>query len=363
MPAPTTRRFVTGALLLLEACSHAPAADKTPPPPAASIQAIYATDVSEASSEINPRLLRRFQAIDSAAESARYPRTPAKIALGRLLFYEKRLSKNNDLSCNGCHDLQQFGVDRKATSTGIDGHHGSRNAPTVYNAAGSFSQFWDGRSSDVEEQAKGPILNPLEMGMSSAEEVVARLEAIPAYDRAFREAFPGEAHPMSYDNVGGAIGAFERGLMTPGRWDRYLAGDKAALTRPEKEGLKLFLNSGCMVCHTGPLLGGSMFERVGVVEPWPNQSDTGRMMVTHASADRMMFKVPTLRNVEKTGPYFHDGSAATLEDAVHTMGKHQLGLDFTSAEVGSIVIWLKSLTGELPADYASEAAVASVTAR
>jgi cytochrome c peroxidase len=363
MLAPTTRRLLTGAVLVLEGCSRAPAADRAPPPPAASIPASEASDVGEASSEINPRLLRRFQAIDSAAESAQHARTPAKIALGRRLFYEKRLSKNDDLSCDSCHDLQQFGVDSKATSTGIDGHHGSRNAPTVYNAAGSFSQFWDGRSSDVEEQSKGPILNALEMGMSSAEEVVGRLQAIPAYTRAFREAFPGEAHPISYDNIGGAIGAFERGLMTPGRWDRYLAGDKAALTRPEKEGLKLFLNSGCMVCHTGPLLGGSMFERVGVVEPWPNQSDTGRMMVTHASADRMMFKVPTLRNVEKTSPYFHDGSVATLEDAVYTMGKHQLGLDLTGAEVGSIVTWLKSLTGELPADYASETAVATVTTR
>ena len=367
MLSRNTRVYLASAILLLNGCNRAPTADNEAPPAAPPLvapapSALVAPEATEASSEINPRLLRRFQPLEATAESAHNPRTLAKIALGRRLFHEKRISAKNDLSCNSCHDLQRSGVDGQASSIGFEGQRGDRNAPTVLNAAASFTQFWDGRSADVEEQAKGPILNPGEMGMKNGEEVVTRLKALPGYPAAFHEAFPAEADPIRYDNVGKAIGAFERGLMTPGRWDRFLAGDRAALTRPEKEGLKTFLNSGCMVCHTGPLLGGSMFERVGVVEPWPNQKDTGRMMVTHATADRMMFKVPTLRNVEKTAPYFHDGSVATLEAAVRAMGKHQLGLDLTPAEVGSMVVWLKSLTGEVPSSYPTLEPLAS-TAR
>jgi cytochrome c peroxidase len=151
--------------------------------------------------------------------------------------------------------------------------------------------------------------------------------------------------------VGRAIGAFERKLVTPGRWDKFLMGDKNALTAAEKDGFKTFTDIGCMVCHTGALLGGSMFERLGAVEPWPNQNDRGRHDVTKADGDSMMFKVPTLRNIEKTAPYFHDASATTLEEAVRMMGKHQLGLELSASEIASIITWLKSLTGEIPHDY------------
>jgi cytochrome c peroxidase len=332
--------------LLLGGCARGPAADSGTPDAAPAT-----VTTAEVSSEINPRLLRRFQPISPVFESARTPLTPERIALGRRLFHEPRLSRTKTLSCNGCHDLDRFGVDEQPTSLGIDGQRGTRNAPSVYNAAGAFTQFWDGRAASIEDQAKAPILNPLEMGMATPEAVVARLKAIPDYEAPFRAAFPDEADPIRYRNVGVAIGAFERGLMTPGRWDRFLDGDTGALTRPEKDGLKVFLNAGCMVCHTGPLVGGSMFQRIGIMEPWPNQRDTGRMMVTHAEQDRMMFKVPSLRNVEKTGPYFHDGSVARLEDAVHEMGTHQLGLDLTSAEVASIVTWLRALTGDVPLEY------------
>lgn len=206
-------------------------------------------------------------------------------------------------------------------------------SPTVYNAAGHLTQFWDGRASNVEEQAKGPIINPVEMAMTNGDEVVRMLRGIPGYVDAFANAFPGEPSAMSYDNLGHAIGAFERGLVTPGRWDSYLEGNSKALTSEEVEGLKVFTNVGCMVCHTGEFLGGGSCQRAGAVEPWPNQSDEGRFGVTKDPADRMMFKVPSLRNVARTGPYFHDGSAKTLGQAVRMMGKHQLGLELSEPEI------------------------------
>jgi cytochrome c peroxidase len=299
---------------------------------------------------INPRLLRRFQPLEKPS-APRSQAERARVDLGRALFYDARLSKAGSVSCNSCHVLASYGVDHEPTSTGHAGQHGQRNAPTVYNASGFFVQFWDGRAPSVEEQAKGPILNPVEMAMGSAADVERTLRGIPEYVAAFRTAFPDAREPVTLDNTGQAIGAFERGLVTPSRWDDYLRGDTNALTNPEKKGLKTFLDSGCMVCHTGRYLGGSMFERVGAVEPWPNQTDQGRSVVTGRSEDAMMFKVPTLRNIAKTAPYFHDGSAATLGEAVGRMGRHQLGIELSPTEVGSIVTWLDSLTGELPIDY------------
>lgn len=299
--------------------------------------------------EFNPRLLRRFKPVRETLSEA--PIDAAQVALGRMLYFDKRLSKNGSQACNTCHPLDQWGSDGKVTSPGHDGTLGSRNSPTVYHAAGYFAQFWDGRAIDVEEQAKGPILNPVEMGMKDAAEVEKLLRGIPGYVAAFRQAFPKDAQPVTYDNLGRAIGAFERGLVTPSRWDAYLKGDKSALSAAEVEGLRVFTNVGCMVCHTGEFLGGSMYEKVGAVEPWPNQKDSGRFGVTKDERDRMVFKVPTLRNIAKTGPYFHDGSATTLPEAVQLMGRHQLGLELSEDEVASITTWLNSLTGQLPRDY------------
>ncbi|HEY3595845.1 MAG TPA: cytochrome c peroxidase, partial [Polyangiaceae bacterium] len=171
------------------------------------------------------------------------------------------------------------------------------------------------------------------------------------YAKLFAAAFPGQADSITFDNIGRAIGAFERGLSTPSRWDQNLDGDGKALTPAEIEGLRVFTNVGCMVCHTGQFLGANSYQRVGAVEPWPNQSDQGRYALTKIETDRMSFKVPSLRNVEKTAPYFHDGSAKTLEDAVRMMGRYQLGLELSDAEVTSVVAWLKCLTGEIPRDY------------
>jgi cytochrome c peroxidase len=303
---------------------------------------------------VNPRLLRRFEPLRDRIESKENPLTESKVELGRMLFFEKRLSKKHDLSCNSCHVLSKYGVDGEVTSPGHKGQRGARNSPTVYNAAGFFAQFWDGRAETVEAQATGPILNPVEMALPNAETGVKVLKSMPEYVSAFQRAFPDDKDPVTFDNVGRAIGAFERKLTTPSRWDDYLRGNETALTEPEVEGLRVFTNVGCMVCHTGEFVGGAMYQKVGVVDAWPNQKDQGRFEVTKQEVDRMMFKVPTLRNVAKTAPYFHDGSVATLDAAVRTMGRHQLGLNLSDREVSAIVAWLGSLTGKLPEEYIKE---------
>ena len=304
-----------------------------------------------ASEAFNPRLLRRFAPVRSVLSDNPASVTDERVTLGRMLFFDKRLSKGQQISCNSCHALDRYGVDGQRTSTGHRGQKGARNAPTVYNAAAHTVQFWDGRAPDVETQAKGPILERIEMAMPSAQAVERVIKSIPGYGEPFKQAFPGEQNPVTFDNVARAIAAFERRLTTPSRWDRYLSGDKQALTASEVDGLKLFTNIGCMVCHTGEVLGGNSYQRVGAVEPWPSQKDAGRYEVTKLETDRMLFKVPGLRNIAKTAPYFHDGSAQTLPDAVKMMGRHQLGLDLQKREVDAIVTWLNSLTGDLPTAY------------
>jgi len=306
--------------------------------------------------EFNPRLLRRFKPVrDHLGTEAGL--NAAQVDLGRKLYFDKRLSKNGTQACNSCHPLDRWGSDGQSTSPGAEGTLGTRNSPTVYHAAGYFAQFWDGRALNVEEQAKGPLTNPVEMGLKDGAQVERIIKGIEGYKPLFAAAFPGEIQPITYDNVGKAIGMFERGLVTPSRWDKYLKGDKSALTAQEVEGLRVFTNVGCMVCHTGEFVGGTMYEKVGAVEPWPNQKDEGRFAVTKDERDRMVFKVPTLRNIEKTAPYFHDGSAKNLREAVQMMGRHQLGLELGEEEVTSITTWLASLTGELPADYIKEPAL------
>lgn len=277
--------------------------------------------------------------------------TDAKVALGRQLFYETLLSDGHDVSCNSCHALNGWGADGRRVSLGHDGRAGTRNAPTVYNAAGHFAQFWDGRAIDVEAQAKGPILNPIEMGMPDSAAVLKHLRDSKAYVEAFRAAFPGDAQPVTYDNVGHAIGAFERRLVTPSRWDRFLAGDSAVLTPTERQGLQTFIAVGCVQCHNGAYVGGGLFQKAGLVAPWFSQADSGRYQVTKDAKDVFVFKVPSLRNIEKTGPYFHDGSVAGLEEAVRLMARHQLGKELTPTQVTSIVTWLATLSGEIPVDY------------
>lgn len=274
------------------------------------------------------------------------------IDLGRMLYYEKRLSKDGSISCNSCHNLQTYGVDGEPTSLGVGGQRGGRNSPTVYNAALHIAQFWDGRSPHVEDQASGPMLNPVEMAMDTTQ-VEERLKAIPGYRKLFASAFPDSENPVTIDNAAKAIAAFERGLVTPGAFDKFLAGDAGALTHDQLDGYKLFVDVGCASCHNGAALGGGQYQKLGVKKPYET-ADLGRYEVTHKEQDKMKFKVPGLRNIAETGPYFHDGSVKTLPEGISLMAEHQLGKTLTNEEVVKIEAFLKSLTGEIDQKYVAE---------
>jgi len=270
-----------------------------------------------------------------------------------MLYYDPRLSKNHDISCNSCHLLDAYGVDGQPTSPGHRGQRGDRNSPTVYNAAIHVAQFWDGREPDVEAQAKGPVLNPIEMAAPSADSVVALLASIPGYVDAFSAAFPDQAEALSYDNMARAIGVFERNLLTPGSFDAFMEGDLAALEPAALRGLETFLAVGCNSCHVGPAVGGSLYRKIGFIFPYETE-DKGRENVTGEAIDRHVFKVPSLRNIARTGPYFHDGSISDLSEVVRLMGYHQLGLTLTDEQISEIVSFLGALTGEIDTDYVAK---------
>jgi cytochrome c peroxidase len=350
MTLPHELVFVVSAALLgasLAACNREPTRQPVEKQPSAASKPQTLAEVS-----IGPAALGMFAALPAAVASPETPITEEKVRLGRMLYHDVRLSIDQDISCNSCHDLAKFGVDGKPVSEGHKQAKGSRNSPTVYNAAGHFAQFWDARAATVEEQAKGPVLEPDEMGMPNADYVIKLLKSIPGYLQAFQQAFPDQKDPVTYDNVGEAIGAFERKLVTPARWDRLLEGKPDALTREEKRGFLAFVDAGCATCHSGPYVGGTMLQRLGAVKPWPNQKDLGRYQVTRQEAEKMAFKVPGLRNVEHTAPYFHDASSSQLPDAVKKMAEHQLGKGLTDEQTGLIVTWLGSLTGKVPEELA-----------
>jgi cytochrome c peroxidase len=345
---PATLLVVAGAAVL-GACETSPSLRQDSPPSASTSTIAEAhIDLTEEVSEIDPRLLRRYAPLRASFHKESGPAYELRVALGGKLFRDPRLSRGGDISCNGCHDLADYGVDHRPVSRGHRGQLGRRNAPTVYNAAGLFAQFWDGRAEDLEIQAMMPMLSENEMAMPSPFAVVAAVREVPEYRELFKRAFPQDALPVTFVHVAEAIAAFERGLRTPSRWDRYLSGDRSALSQDELRGFRIFSQVGCVDCHTGEMLGGSSFHRTGHVKPWPNQTDQGRYEITKDDKDRMMFRVPSLRNVETTSPYFHDGSAATLEQAVSLMGVHQLGYELSKPEVEGIVAWLRSLTGDVP---------------
>ena len=290
-----------------------------------------------------------FGALPAEASNPDNVVTPAKVELGRILYYDPRLSKNHDVSCNSCHLLDRGGVDGQPTSTGHREQRGGRNAPTVYNAALHIAQFWDGRAADVEEQAKGPVLNPIEMAMPSEEAVVAVLESIPDYASLFAVAFPGEDKAITYDNMARAIGAFERMLLTPSPFDAFIAGEDDALSDEQLAGFDAFVSAGCIACHQGVAIGGSLYQKLGVIKPYPTE-DPGRAEITGNDADRQVFKVPSLRNIAKTGPYLHDGSIQQLDEMIWIMAEYQLGIPVDDAQLSAIQAFLESLTGEVDAE-------------
>jgi cytochrome c peroxidase len=337
-----TRIAAAACVLVLSACEQQPA----PPRAAKKVEA----PAVPRGIEIDSAKLALFGALPDTAETKANPATADKVALGRILYYDARLSKNQDLSCNSCHDLDKYGADGKDFS---DGHRRvklGRNSPTLYNAALGFVQFWDGRSESLEDAIKAILIDEAVMAGPAEQRTLDTLKSMPAYVEAFKKAFPDDAESITLDNTAKALGAFTRKLMTPSKWDKLLKGDNTALTDDEKKGFLKFVEVGCPNCHVGALVGGTMYQKLGKEKPWPNQKDKGRSAVTKSASDDMMFRVPGLRNIEHTAPYFHDASGKTLEESVKTMANHQLAKDLGDDDVKSIATWLRTLSGAPPAD-------------
>lgn len=314
--------------------------------------------VSKEDRELLERAKSFFSPLPKIADNPENKVTPEKVKLGKMLYFDPRLSKSGFISCNSCHNISTYGVDNLPTSIGHKWQIGPRNAPTTLNAALHIAQFWDGREKDVEAQAKGPIINPKEKASPSPEFVVDRIKSIPEYVELFKKAFPEEKGAITYDNITKAIAAFERTLITPSRFDKFLQGDTKALTKEEKEGLKLFIDVGCITCHRGPAVGGEMYQKFGLVKPYyevikysdPSKIDKGRYEITKNEGDMYVFKVPSLRNVSRTYPYFHDGSVWDLKEAVSIMAEIQLGRKLEPDQIDKIVSFLKALDGDIPED-------------
>lgn len=273
-----------------------------------------------------------------------------KVTLGKVLYHDTRLSADNSISCASCHSLTTGGVDRRVSSVGIHNQIGGINAPTVFNAVYNKLQFWDGRADNLQEQAGGPPFNPVEMGSESWEQIIDKLRQDPAVVAMFDEVYDGE---INGNTITDAIAEFEKTLITPNsRFDQYLLGNVDILSSEEKRGLALFNKYNCQTCHAGEAMGGGSFETMGMKADYfadrgkgITEADLGRYNVTGKEEDKYKFKVPTLRNIELTSPYFHDGQADTLEKAIYDMGKYQVGIEISDEEVRAIKAFLKTLTG------------------
>lgn len=304
-----------------------------------SLLALGATTLLAAETSLKDEPIKPIEAV--------IPKDPKMVELGKKLYFDPRLSKSGFISCNSCHNLSMGGTDNLPTSIGDHWHQGPINAPTVLNSSMNIAQFWDGRAKDLKEQAGGPIANPGEMAFTH-DLAIHVLDSIPQYKEEFKTVFSKDA--IDIDMVKTAIAAFEETLVTPdAKFDQWLKGDDKALDEKALAGYKLFKDSGCVACHNGAAVGGASFQKMGVVEPYKTDNKAeGVAGLTKKDEDRFKFKVPTLRNVEMTYPYFHDGAAKTLEQAVATMGQLQLGKKFTDEEVSKIVAFLKTLTGKQP---------------
>lgn len=303
-----------------------------------------------------------FKALpDKAPEPADNPSTKQKLELGKMLFFDPRLSKDGTVSCNSCHNVMFHGGDGRPVGVGVHGQRGGRGSPTVWNSAFQTVQFWDGRAATLEEQAMGPLVNDVEMGMGSHAYVVERLNKIPGYMASFKAAFPKDKEPITINNVAKAIAVYERTLITPNApFDKYMKGNKKAMTPQQIRGMKLVDEIGCTACHTGVNFSGEEKMGVGNYKPFPQvpgskfdkmyelTKDLGRYEVTKNPEDKNHWRVPTWRNVAITAPYFHNGQVKTLDEAVRVMAKTQLDADLTDTQVEDIVAFLNALTGEFP---------------
>jgi cytochrome c peroxidase len=298
---------------------------------------------------------------DAAPTPVGNPSTPAKVELGKMLYFDPRFSSTGTVSCFSCHNVMEGGDDHRPVSIGVHGEKGGRNAPTVFNAAFQSVQFWDGRAATLEDQAKGPVINPVEMGMPDLSAVIARIRAIPGYAPYFDAAF-GSGDNVTMDNAARAIAAYERSLITPNSpYDKYVGGDTTAISPAAQRGMQRFADVGCTACHSGPAFSGPslptgtgffmkfpMFSDAVLVEQFDLTADPGRFAITGADADRGMWRVPTLRNLVYTAPYFHNGAVKTLPDAVRVMAKLQLDKQLSDDEVAEITAFLETLTGDFP---------------
>jgi cytochrome c peroxidase len=292
------------------------------------------------------------------APVAKDPVQAARAELGRRLFFENRVSMDGNVSCSHCHLPEKQASDGLPKAIGVFGKENPRNAPTIFNAALNFKQHWRGDRESLEEQAEKSLLGPASFGNPDQATAMGKLKAIPGYGEAFAKAFPEDKDPINSKNWGSAIAAFERTLLTPSKFDAFLAGDASALSPQELASLRKFIDTGCVACHNGPGIGGNSFQKFGVtVDYWKETGaqapDKGRADVTKNDADLYVFKVPSLRNVALTAPYFHDGSAAELTQAVKIMGKVQLGKTLSREDAAEIVTFLGALTGAVPANYAA----------
>lgn len=316
-----------------------------------------------AAQEPEPTLLemarQTFQPLPPTLATAEFPTPAARVALGRKLFFDPRLSLDGTVSCATCHRPALYGADALPRSIGVEHRSNARNAPTVLNAALQFKSHWIGDRANVEEQALKALAGHASFGNPDLPAAARRIRALPGYAEEFRQAFPDDPEPVKPENWGKALGAYERTLVSPSPFDAYLRGESQPLSAEAQNGLKLFIRTGCAACHGGAGVGGASFQKFGVFGDYWKETgsqpiDDGRFAVTGSPEDRYVFKVPSLRNAAMTPPYFHDGSVATLPQAIRIMAGLQLGKDLDEAQIKDIAAFLESLTGELPRNFAEE---------
>lgn len=320
--------------------------------------ALVATAGHSADTSLLEQARAAFKPLPKSIPAADNPLTPEKIALGRMLFFEPRVSLDGTVSCSRCHQPGLYSTDALPRPIGALHRENPRNAPVIFNAALQIAAHWRGDRKSVEDQAMQALIGPPSFGNPSYEAAMARLKAIPGYPHLFAKAFPNDKDPVTPENWGKAIGAYERTLVTPAPFDAYLEGNERALSARAQAGLREFMQLGCARCHNGAGVGGGMFQKFGLVEEYWKETgspkpDKGRFDVTKNDADLYVFKVPILRNVARTPPYFHDGSVATLPEAVRVMAKVQLGKTLSEKQIADVVAFLDSLTGKMPETFAT----------